>query len=233
MRWHAESDNLVLCAVLVELRRSVAAMAVKDKKPVDSMRTRRCIPIKVLYPLDSELICRPAVIADCENPVWREVAVPASLVLLTRQDHEGRETPARRVDTLDSRNPVSVTWLHSNCSTYYVRASNHLRRSRDAHHKASLVEVVGINILYTVRLARLLNELKPRCDSDRILTASALAVELPIPLGTKLRLAVDKARHPLLANRLWRWILASRGEKSVCHTSYVDDLGRKASSIKV
>jgi hypothetical protein len=28
MSWHTESDNLVLCTVLVKLRRSVAAMAV-------------------------------------------------------------------------------------------------------------------------------------------------------------------------------------------------------------
>jgi hypothetical protein len=28
MSWHTESDNLVLCAVLVKLRRSVAAVAV-------------------------------------------------------------------------------------------------------------------------------------------------------------------------------------------------------------
>jgi hypothetical protein len=84
-----------------------------------------------------------------------------------------------------------------------------------------------------MRLARLLNELKPRCDRDRILTVSALAVELPIPLSLELRLAVDEARHPLLANRLWRRILAARGEKSVRHTPYVDDLGRKTSSIKV
>jgi hypothetical protein len=62
MSWHTESDNLVLCAVLVKLGRSVAAMAVKDKKPVDSMRTRRCISVEVLYPLNTKLICRPAVI---------------------------------------------------------------------------------------------------------------------------------------------------------------------------
>jgi hypothetical protein len=28
MRWHTESDDIVLCTVLVELRRGVAAMAV-------------------------------------------------------------------------------------------------------------------------------------------------------------------------------------------------------------
>ena len=61
MSWHKESDDLVLCAVLIELRRSVAAMAVQDKKPIDSMRTRRCMPVEVLYPLYAELICRPAI----------------------------------------------------------------------------------------------------------------------------------------------------------------------------
>ena len=77
-----------------------------------------------------------------------------------------------------------------------------LRRSCDAYYKASLVKVIGINILYTIRLARLLNKLKLCCNSDRILIASALAVELPILLSTKLRLAVNKAQHLLLANRL-------------------------------
>jgi hypothetical protein len=31
MGWHTESDNLVLCAELIELRCSMAAVAVKDK----------------------------------------------------------------------------------------------------------------------------------------------------------------------------------------------------------
>ena len=120
MGWHAESDDLVLCAVLVELRRGVAAMAVEDKKPVDSTRTRRGMSVKVLYPLYAELICRPAVVADCENPVWREVVVPASLVLLTRQDHERWKTLARRVDTLNRGSPLSITWLYDSSATYCV-----------------------------------------------------------------------------------------------------------------
>jgi hypothetical protein len=39
MWWHTKGDNLVLSAVLVEFRRSVAAVAVKDKQAVDSFRT--------------------------------------------------------------------------------------------------------------------------------------------------------------------------------------------------
>lgn len=69
MSWHAESKNLVLCAILVEIWRSVATMAVKDKKLIDSSCTRRCMLIDVLYPLKTKLICRPAIIGDAENPV--------------------------------------------------------------------------------------------------------------------------------------------------------------------
>jgi hypothetical protein len=58
-------------------------------------------------------------------------------------------------------------------------------------------------------------------------------MELPVPLCLKLRLAVDKARHPVLVHSWRRWILATASEQSVCHSSYVDDLGWKASSIKV
>ena len=62
MSWHTESDNLVLRTVLVKLRRSVGTMAVKNKKTIDSTRTRRCVSVKVLYPLNPKLICRPAVV---------------------------------------------------------------------------------------------------------------------------------------------------------------------------
>jgi hypothetical protein len=73
--------------------------------------------VKVLYPLYTKLICRPAVVANCEYPVWWEVLIPASLVLLTRQDYERRETPARRVNTLNRGNPVSIAWLYDSSAT--------------------------------------------------------------------------------------------------------------------
>jgi hypothetical protein len=62
VRWHTGSNNVLLCAVLVELRRKMAAVAVKDKETIDSARTRRCMSIKVPHPLNAELICRPAVV---------------------------------------------------------------------------------------------------------------------------------------------------------------------------
>jgi hypothetical protein len=62
VRWHTQSNNVILCAVMVELRRRMAAVAIKDKETIDSMRTRRCMSIKVPYPLNAELICCPAIV---------------------------------------------------------------------------------------------------------------------------------------------------------------------------
>jgi hypothetical protein len=110
------------------------------------------------------------------------VVVLASLVLLTRQDHERWEIPARSINILYCGNPVSVAWLYDSSATYYICACDNLRRCCNAHHKASLIKVVYVIIKYAVHLARLLNELEPRCNCNRILAASALAVKLPISL---------------------------------------------------
>ena len=71
MRGHTETNNLVLCTVLVKLRRSVATVAVKDKQTIDSCYTRHCMSIKVLQPLKSKLISRPAIITQRDYPVSR------------------------------------------------------------------------------------------------------------------------------------------------------------------
>ena len=51
MRRHIESDNLILCAVLVKLWCSVATVAVENKETIDSSRTSGCMLVEVLHPL--------------------------------------------------------------------------------------------------------------------------------------------------------------------------------------
>jgi hypothetical protein len=58
-------------------------------------------------------------------------------------------------------------------------------------------------------------------------------VEFPIPLCLEEWLAFDKARHPALAHAWRRRILAAASEQSVCHSSYVDDMRGKSTTIKV
>ena len=67
--WHTKGNNLVLSAVLVKFRRSVAAVAVKDKQSVHPCCTRLCVSVKVLHPLKAKLISRPAVVADSDSLV--------------------------------------------------------------------------------------------------------------------------------------------------------------------
>jgi hypothetical protein len=58
-------------------------------------------------------------------------------------------------------------------------------------------------------------------------------VEFLILLCLKLWLALDKAWHLLLAERWRRRILAAASEENVSYLSYVDDVRRKSTSIKV
>ena len=62
MRRHTESDSLVIGAVLIELWRGVAAMAVENKQTIDSGCTSGCMLVEVLYPLYTKLVCCPAII---------------------------------------------------------------------------------------------------------------------------------------------------------------------------
>jgi hypothetical protein len=49
----------------------VAAVAVKYKETIDSTRTRRCVPVEVLYPLNAKLISRLAIVTYCDYLVIR------------------------------------------------------------------------------------------------------------------------------------------------------------------
>jgi hypothetical protein len=48
MSRHTEADNLVLYTIAIELRRSVATVAVQDKQSIGARGTRRCVLIEVL-----------------------------------------------------------------------------------------------------------------------------------------------------------------------------------------
>jgi hypothetical protein len=71
VRRHAESNNLVLLAVLLGSERVVTVRAVDNKQTILSNSTLLCMPVGVLQPLNTKLVCSPAVLRDCDNPVVR------------------------------------------------------------------------------------------------------------------------------------------------------------------
>jgi hypothetical protein len=64
VRWHAERQDLVLQAVVLEILVKVALMAVQNKQPVHPYLTRLCIRIKMLQPLKTKRVVSLAILRD-------------------------------------------------------------------------------------------------------------------------------------------------------------------------
>ena len=75
VRRHVECDNVVLLAVGLEFFGVVAIVAVKDKQPIFTLRTRYCVEIEVPNPIYAFLISSPPVIGCCNTPGGRKVAL--------------------------------------------------------------------------------------------------------------------------------------------------------------
>jgi hypothetical protein len=67
VRRHADSDNLVLLAILLEFKQVVALIAVNCEQLVAANYPLLCMLIKVLQLLQAKLICSLAVLRDCNN----------------------------------------------------------------------------------------------------------------------------------------------------------------------
>jgi hypothetical protein len=127
VRRHAESDNLVVLAVLLEIERVVALMAVNNKQLISAYNPPLCMLIKVFQLLQPKLVCSPAVLRDCNNLVVRHAALLVSgrEVVLALEDDKGWNRPAHRVDPLDYCSPLSIALLNALRPSSTVRGSDY------------------------------------------------------------------------------------------------------------
>jgi hypothetical protein len=64
VRWHAEGKDLVFKTVVLEILVEMALMAVQNKQPVRPYLACLCMRVKMLQPLKTKRVVRPAVLRD-------------------------------------------------------------------------------------------------------------------------------------------------------------------------
>lgn len=114
MRWHAKSNNIIRFANLFEFERAVALVAIDNQQPMRAYGAILCMLVEMLQPGNTKLICCPAIIAYCYNPVWWYIValVLCREVVLARKDNEWRDSPSTGIDSLDYRRPFAIAWLY-------------------------------------------------------------------------------------------------------------------------
>jgi len=68
VRRHPKENDVVIFTECPKLWCCVASMVVKNKEPFTPNYLLSCVFLKMLDPLEANLIYSPAILADCESP---------------------------------------------------------------------------------------------------------------------------------------------------------------------
>ena len=146
---HAECNNVVGLAKILKVYRVMAVVAVEDKQSMYPSCTAPGRLVKMFYPVETNLVGSPAILACVDSPFGLEpaVLVPGEEVVFSLDGEVRRHDPAVRTHSLDHPNPLSIARLLCTRPATAIGACHDLCTRKDAHLEPGLVEVVDIRIL--------------------------------------------------------------------------------------
>ena len=114
MRWHTESNNIILLANLLEFKRDMALVAINNQQPMRAYGAIFYMRIKMLQPGNTKLIYCLAVVAYCYNLVRRYIValVLCREVVLACKDDKQRDSLFNSTNTLDYYYLFAITQLY-------------------------------------------------------------------------------------------------------------------------
>ena len=166
MRGHAERNDVVLLAVFIEFCINMALMPIKHQHAPCTLPPPPAVFVKVLEPFKACLIICPSVFCRFHDPVGRDVAVaiPRGEVVAALHTQKWGQDIAIYSNTTNCYSLFSITRLNSFWFPYLIRLYNNHSWLNLAHHKASLIKVIGIFILDPIFSLHVIYKVKPRAN---------------------------------------------------------------------
>ena len=157
-------------------------MAVDYQQAMYAYYTMLRMPIKVLQPLNTQLISRLAILAQRDSLFLWYIMELSSIVVLSSKYNKRQNRPALRVYTLNYYNLFSITQLYSFRPAASLRAYNNFSSRYNTYLKSSFIKIVQVFVKYAILRLKIAYQVKLGLDNPRILVQSSLIVVLLIIL---------------------------------------------------
>ena len=178
MRGHADGDNLIELAIIVEFGGYMAVMIIDYQHSIHIGRATFCMLIKMLDPIQASFVVGLFIWSWFDHSViWKIwVCGPVGEVINVFYNHEQRNAPAWCVDAFNDCSLFLITRLDKFCFFMSIRVCNYHKRNDYTHHEAGFIEIVKIFRLDSILGYHVAQQHKPTKNHGRIFVQCFLII---------------------------------------------------------